>query len=84
MHAQIVGQTVNGNGSGGVSPLQAALVAMAAEFWPGLIASIAIASTAYLAIHGQVIPEIIQGLDLAIVAFFFGARGSGPLRVNHP
>ncbi len=80
--AEIAGQVVNGSGQNNVSPWQAVFLTIASEFWPGALAAIAVGATAYIAILGHTVPEILSSLDIAIIAFYFGARGTGPLNVG--
>lgn len=80
--AEVSGQVVNGSGQNSVTTWQAVFLSIASEFWPGILAAIAIGATAYIAILGRTVPEILSSLDIAIVAFYFGARGTGPLNIG--
>ncbi len=80
--AEVAGQVVNGSGENNVSPWQAVFLTIASEFWPGVLAAIAVGATAYIAILGRTVPEILSTLDVAIIAFYFGARGTGPLNIG--
>lgn len=82
LRAEVAGQVVNGSGENSVSPWQAVFLTIANEFWPGILSAIAIGATAYLAIEGKQVPGILSDLDIAIIAFYFGARGRGPLTVG--
>ena len=83
--ATIGGVPVNNPKVGGdntVNTAQAMVLAIANEIVPGILAAVVLGATAWIAVNGHPVPEVLSNIDFAVVAFYFGVRGRGAVNIT--